>query len=71
MALQCRLVKSALFISRILKIPNCKSISENSAVIKNCFLMKEIYQPQVQEKNAWLVRNQVSKTLGDLPSLYQ
>lgn len=60
-ALQCQLVKSAPFSSRILKIPNCKSISENSAVIKNCFLVKEHYKPQVQEKNAWLVRNQESQ----------
>jgi len=42
-------------------MPNCKSVSENGAVMKNCFLVKEYYQTQVQEKNAWLVRNQRSQ----------
>lgn len=59
--LQYQLLKSALFISRILKIPNCKSISENSAVIKNCLLVKEHYQSQVEEKNSRLVKNQESQ----------
>lgn len=54
--LQCQLVKRALLISTIFKVPNCKSFKSstaNSAVIKNCFLVKEHFQPWVQENNAW------------------
>lgn len=51
--LQYHMEKPALFICRISKIPNCKSFTANTSVIKNCFLVKKHHETWVQESNAW------------------
>lgn len=51
--LQYHMEKPALFIYRISEIPDCKSFTANSSVIKNWFLVKKHHESWVQENNAW------------------